>query len=74
MKYAFQSFTHAYGPGHRRATNFQYFFYLIHQIDGVAAFAVEFINKGNDRCIPQSTYIHQFDSAFLDSLGAVDHH
>ena len=74
INYPFQPFSHAYGPGHRSALDFQYFFHLIQDLDWIPPFPVKLVNKSQDRRVPQTAYFHQLDSTRLDTLGHVDNH
>ena len=65
---------HTDGPGDRGAADLENFFDLVHQLDGIAAFAVELVDEGEDRGIAQPAHFHQPDGALLDALGAVDRH
>jgi hypothetical protein len=66
--------THADGPGDRRATDFENILDFVQQLDGFATVAIQFVDEGENRGIAQAADFHQFDGAFLDAAGAVDHH
>ncbi len=70
----FKAFTHADRPSHWRALNFQYTFHFVQQFDRFAAFAVQLVDKGQNRRIAQAADFHQFDGSILYTLGDVDHH
>jgi hypothetical protein len=62
------------GPVHRVGGNSQDVFDLFHQIEGVAGFAVEFVDEGEDGDVAQGAHLEQLDGLGLDALGAVDDH
>ena len=66
--------THSDGPVDRCRLDLEYTFNLIKQFNGVANIPIHLVNKGQNRCIPQTAHIHQLDGALLHAFGAVNHH
>ena len=74
IKHPFKPLAHAYGPGYWRTLDFQDVFDLIQQFNGIPTFTVQFIDKTDDRCIPQTTHFHKLYGAFFHPFGTVNNH
>ena len=70
----FKILPHTDGPGNRCAGDFEDILNLIHQLHGITRITVQLVHEGQYWRIPQAGYFHQLDRAFLNTLGAVDHH
>ena len=61
-------------PSQRRDIEGERLFDLVEEIEGIAAFAVELVDEGDDRNVAQAADLEQFAGARLDALCRVDHH
>ncbi len=61
-------------PGDRRGLDLQDGFDFVQQFDRVADVTVEFVDKADNRRIPQAAHVHQRDGAGLDAFTAVEDH
>ena len=71
---ALEALSHADGPGNRCTLDAQYRFNFIQQFQRVAAFPVQFVDEGENGCLPHAADFHQADGALFHALGAVDDH
>ncbi len=65
---------HADRPGGRGHVERQRLLDLVQQVERVAAFAVELIDKGDDRHVAQPADLEELAGLLLDALGGVEHH
>jgi hypothetical protein len=65
---------HADGPGLRRHIKSERFLHFVEDLQRVAAFAVDLVDKGDDRDVAQPTNFKQLASLGLDALSRIDHH
>src|SRR5690554_2689788 len=70
----FKALTHANRPGNWRTGDFQHVLNFIHQLNRITGISIQLAHEGDNRCIPESGNLHQFDRALLNPLCAVDHH
>jgi hypothetical protein len=71
---AAETLAHADRPGHGGGADAQHRFNLVEQVDRLAAFTVEFIDKGDDRRIAQPADVQQLDGLRFDAVDRVDDH
>ena len=71
---ALEAIAHADGPGDRRHLQLQRVGDLVEQIERVARLAVELVDEGRDRHVPQAADLEQFSGLRLDALGGVENH
>ena len=69
-----EGFSHADRPGDRRAFDVQHRFNFFEQFEGLAHFAVELVNEGDDRRVAHAADIDQLDRLRFDALGRINHH
>jgi hypothetical protein len=72
--YAPKAFAHAYRPSHGRAFHTQCGFYLVQQLYGFTAFAVQFVDESDDRCIAHAADIKQLDGLRFHAIHRINHH
>src|SRR5699024_3757215 len=65
---------HANGPGNGRTFDAQHLLNLVEQLNGLAALAVELVDKGENGRGAHAADFHQLDGALLHTLGAVNYH
>ena len=70
----FELTTHTYGPVDGRCLYRQHRFNFVEQVDGIAHLPIHFIDKAENRRIPQATDFHQFNGALFHTLGAINQH
>ena len=63
-----------YGPACGRDVDGQIFLNLVDDLEGVAAFAIHLVAKGQDRQIAQAADLEQLAGLAFHALGPVDHH
>ncbi len=62
------------GPRCRGHVNRKVFLDFVNNIESIAAFAVHFVAKGQDRKVAQTADLEQFLGLAFHALGPVDHH
>ena len=65
---------HTDGPGDGGTVDFQDTFDLVQQLNGIPDIPIQFVDKGQNRRIPQPAHFHQLDGAGLHPLGAINYH
>ena len=71
--HSFECGSHTDRPAERSHMYAQFRFKFIHQVKGVATFAVHLIHKHNDGRITHTTHVHQFTGLRFHSFGSVHH-
>ena len=71
---AAEALAHADRPGHGGALHAQHGFDFVEQVDGLAAFAVELVDEGDDGRVAQAAHGEQLDGLRFDAVHRVDHH
>ena len=71
---AFERLTHTDRPGHWRTLYIQYCLDLIQYFDVIADFTVHLVDKGKNRRVAQTAYVHQLDGPVFYTFSAVNHH
>ena len=69
-----KAFAHAYRPSHGRAFHAQCGFYLVQQLYGFTAFAVQFVDEGDDGGVAHAAHIKQFDGLRFHAIHRINHH
>ena len=74
IEHAFEALSHPDRPGHRRTLDFEHRLHFVQNLDGVPPLPVQLVDEGQNRGVPQTTNLHQFDGARFHTLGHIDHH
>ena len=71
---AAQQTAHPRGPDHRHGVEREFRSDLVHQIEGVLAFAVDLVDEGDDRHVAQPADLEELKRLRLDAFRRIDHH
>ena len=74
VKHALELLAAADGPVHGVGLDAQNFLNVLHQLKGVAGFAVHLVDEGKDGDVAQGAHLEQLDGLGLDALCGVDDH
>ena len=69
-----KALTHAYRPSHGRAFHAQCGFYLVQQLYGFTAFAVQFVNERDDGGVAHAAHIKQLDGLRFHAIHRINYH
>ena len=67
-------FTHAQRPVNGRTVNIQNVLYLVEDLNRITDVAVQLVDEGKYRRVPQPANFHQIDGPLFHTLGTIDHH
>ena len=71
---AFEFGSHPDGEAHRAQVKPQFLLRLVHHVERIPAFAVQFVDKDDHRNVAHAAHPDQFFGLFLHTFGYVDHH